>query len=903
MKKKSSAAAKASSKAKPKVASRAASQPKKKLASRPAARAKSRPGPVGGAKARAAGGGHAGKLAREVAELRAHIVAIRRLRAYAELSMIGEIVDLNDNFAQLMGYARADLLGRNITSFMEAGWQRSEARGFWEQLSRGESVAGRYLLQVGGGREICMQANFNPVVESGALLHIAVYATDVTDQARQMAEYAGQLQAIGRSQAVIHFTLDGHILEANDNFLTTTGYRLDEIVGQHHAMFVDPVERSSAGYKAFWDKLGRGEYDAGQYRRVAKGGRELWLQASYNAILDSSGRPIKVVKYASDITAQVQASHALTAAVEQTQAVVMAAGEGDLSRRIPLDGKDGMIRSLCDGVNTMLDGIESATHRERVQAAENLRIRMALDNVNTNVMIANKDREIIYVNKSIEQMLLVAEADLRKQLPQFDARRLLGANIDVFHRHPEHQRHALDNLRDTLRSQIKVGGRTFTLTVNPIVGEAGERLGTVVEWADRTVEVSIESEIGGIVQAAANGDFSRRVTLDGKEGFFRQLAESMNHLLETSSSGLDEVARVLGALAHGDLTQTISGDYQGTFGKLRDDANQTVEQLTQIVSQIKTATDTINVAAREIANGNNDLSARTEQQAASLEETASSMEELTSTVKQNAENAKQANQLAMGASEVARRGGSVVSEVVTTMNAINESSKKIVDIISVIDGIAFQTNILALNAAVEAARAGEQGRGFAVVAAEVRSLAQRSAAAAKEIKGLIGDSVEKVGNGSKLVEQAGRTMDEIVTSVKRVTDIMSEISAASQEQSQGIEQVNQTITQMDEVTQQNAALVEEASAAARSLEEQASGLAESVSQFRLEEGAAAAAKPQPRVVASSAPPRPAARPPVGKPAAAKPAPGRSNGVHSLNGKSNGKAHPIAGSGAEQWTEF
>ncbi|MEN8663572.1 MAG: methyl-accepting chemotaxis protein, partial [Polycyclovorans sp.] len=282
-----------------------------------------------------------------------------------------------------------------------------------------------------------------------------------------------------------------------------------------------------------------------------------------------------------------------------------------------------------------------------------------------------------------------------------------------------------------------------------------------------------------------------------------------------------------------DLTQSVQGDFKGTFGKLKDDANATVAQLTGIITQIKLATDTINTASREIAAGNLDLSRRTEQQAASLEETASSMEELTSTVKQNAENAKQANQLAIGATDVAGKGGAVVSKVVTTMADINDSSKKIADIIGVIDGIAFQTNILALNAAVEAARAGEQGRGFAVVASEVRSLAQRSAAAAKEIKTLISDSVSKIHGGSELVEQAGKTMDEIVQSVKRVTDIMGEITAASLEQSQGIEQVNQTITSMDEVTQQNAALVEEASAAARSLEDQVAGLSEQVGSFRL----------------------------------------------------------------------
>ena len=293
-----------------------------------------------------------------------------------------------------------------------------------------------------------------------------------------------------------------------------------------------------------------------------------------------------------------------------------------------------------------------------------------------------------------------------------------------------------------------------------------------------------------------------------------------------------DVANIAVTVASGDLTTKI--DLSKSFeGSVVQAMHAMQESLRTTVSTVRQGTDTIATASGQIAAGNQDLSSRTEQQASSLEETAASMEELTSTVKQNANNARQAYQLAVSASSVAVKGGSVVAQVVDTMGAINTSSKKIVDIIGVIDGIAFQTNILALNAAVEAARAGEQGRGFAVVAAEVRNLAQRSAAAAKEIKTLIGDSVGKVEEGSRQVAEAGKTMDEIVGSVRRVTDIMAEIEAASREQTQGIEQINQAITQMDQVTQQNAALVEEAAAAAASLQEQASGLSQVVSVFRL----------------------------------------------------------------------
>ncbi|KRG43824.1 chemotaxis protein [Stenotrophomonas panacihumi] len=347
---------------------------------------------------------------------------------------------------------------------------------------------------------------------------------------------------------------------------------------------------------------------------------------------------------------------------------------------------------------------------------------------------------------------------------------------------------------------------------------------------------AINNEIKHLAQAAAAGDFSVRGD-ESAFGFdFATMVGDLNSMMAVNDRNLGKLSTLLRAIADGDLTARMHGEFHGVFARMRDDANATVAQLTSIVGRIQEASGSINLAAGEIAEGNSDLSRRTEQQAANLEETAASMEELTSTVKQNADHARQANQLAIGAASVASQGGAVVSEVVQTMSGIESSSKRIAEIISVIDGIAFQTNILALNAAVEAARAGEQGRGFAVVASEVRTLAQRSANAAREIKHLIDDSVDKVADGSALVRKAGDTMQEIVTSVQRVTDIMAEITAASQEQSAGIEQVNQTITQMDETTQQNAALVEEATASARALEEQAGELREAVAQFRLAHG-------------------------------------------------------------------
>ncbi|MGZ4993787.1 MAG: nitrate- and nitrite sensing domain-containing protein [Methylobacter sp.] len=526
-------------------------------------------------------------------------------------------------------------------------------------------------------------------------------------------------------------------------------------------------------------------------------------------------------------------SRKILCSINTLQQVASAIANGDLSSSIDLSQKDEL-GELFRSMNSMQQLLLARITKDRKEHDESLRLKTALDAITSNVMVADNAHNIIYMNPAILAMMQHAESDIRKVFPKFNAAKLLGESMDSFHKNPAHQRQLLSVLNSTYRSEIHVGNRTFYLIANAIINEQGEKIGSVVEWKDRTAEVAIEQEIAKVVSGAVLGDFSQRIDEKDKEGFFLQLAQGVNELMETSFTGLNEVVRVLGALSRGDLTETITNAYSGTFRQLKNDSNSTVEKLKEIVCQIKDASETINTAAKEIAAGNNNLSHRTEEQAASLEQTAASMEELTSTVQANSQNAKYANQLAVGATDIAGKGVRVVGQVVSTMEDINESSRKVVDIISVIDSIAFQTNILALNAAVEAARAGEQGRGFAVVAGEVRNLAQRAAAAAGEIKNLIGDSVEKVADGTKLVAQAGLTMEEIVSAIRSVTVIMSEISTASIEQTSGIEQVNQAIVQMDDVTQQNAALVEQAAAAAESLEEQTQSLAATVAHFKLD---------------------------------------------------------------------
>ncbi len=479
------------------------------------------------------------------------------------------------------------------------------------------------------------------------------------------------------------------------------------------------------------------------------------------------------------------------------------------------------------------DALAEQQQRAAAVHSEDAQIHRALDVSRTAMMIADNDHVIRYVNRSVVALLRNQQASLREAFPDFDVDTLVGSSIHRFHVNPDRIRGILNTLQQVHHGRVRIGPVHFAQVVTPVFDEHGQRLGFAVEWHDRTAELQLETAVADIVAAAAKGDLDRRLpSAEGTASFLDGLTGGINQLLQSVGGTVGEVRRVLAALARGDLDQRMHGQFDGAFAAMQRDANATAEQLTAMVTRIQQCTGAITQAAGEIASGNSDLSERTERQAAHLEETAASMEELTSTVRQNAEHARQASALAHGAQDVAGRGSAVVGQVVTTMEAIQIASRRIGDITGVIDGIAFQTNILALNAAVEAARAGEQGRGFAVVASEVRTLAHRSAEAAKEIKGLIEASVLQVTDGAHLAQDAGKTMAEIVGSVSAVSGIMAEISSASQEQASGIDQVNQTVAQMDDATQQNAALVEEASAAARQLEEQAAELTQAVAAFR-----------------------------------------------------------------------
>jgi methyl-accepting chemotaxis protein len=518
----------------------------------------------------------------------------------------------------------------------------------------------------------------------------------------------------------------------------------------------------------------------------------------------------------------------LAAALDSLRAIAT----GHYDSRIDTSANDELGR-LLQGIEGMQNRMGFEVTETKRQADEMTRIKIGLDNVATNVRIADNDGHILYINHALANTFKNDVTAFRQTDPKFDPDAMIGYNVGRLYPDPAAALARLRKLNTSVQTQMLLGSRTYRVTTTPVISDAGERLGSVGEWLDITDQLNAETKLTEVIQKAADGDFSVRLDLASKEAFFIQVEALINQLLSNGESALNELSSVLAALAAGDLTQAIRSDFSGVFGELKIDTNTTVDRLKEIIEQIKTAGDAINVAAREIASGNNDLSRRTEQQASSLEETSSAMEELNATVRQNADNARQANSLADNANQIAARSGELVARVVDTMSDIQRSSHKIADIIGVIDSIAFQTNILALNAAVEAARAGEQGRGFAVVATEVRNLAQRSGVAAKEIRGLISESVDKVDGGVNLVRETGTTMSNMVQSFKQVSTLVTDIAEASKEQSTGIDQVTLAISQMDEVTQQNAALVEQAAAAAEALEEQAMSLATTLSRFKL----------------------------------------------------------------------
>ena len=673
---------------------------------------------------------------------------------------------------------------------------------------------------------------------------------------------SGMLNALDKSQATIEFKPDGTIVAANENFLGAVGYSLDEIKGQNHSMFVEPEYSASADYRAFWDSLRRGEFQSAEYKRIGKGGKEIWIQATYNPILDDNGKTFKVVKFAADITELVR------------------------------------------------------TRREALFKSS------AFEGSSVAMMMVDRDFMVTYVNGSTKKLLADKEEEFRAVWPSFRADSVVGACIDMFHKNPDHQRQLLSNPANLpFNTDIAIGDARFSLNVNGVFDVAGEYVGCTLEWADVTAirlnagmlnaldksQATIEfmpdgtivnanqnflsvmgytlNEIKGqhhrlFVESAisdgqdyrafwdklnngeAQSDEFKRVAkggkivhiqatynpvFDGNGNVFKvvKFASDVTSVVEerqrnneerakreqTQEKVVSSLAAGLDKLSHGDLISRLDEEFAPEYEGLRTNFNSAVTQLQTTMSTIVTTAEGIQHGSSEISSATDDLSKRTENQAATLEQTAAALDEITATVKQSADNAAEANSEASSAQEEAQQSGEVVQETVSAMGEIEKSSTQISQIIGVIDDIAFQTNLLALNAGVEAARAGDAGRGFAVVAQEVRALAQRSSDAAKEIKTLITESSRHVETGVDLVDRAGEALQKIVKRVEVVNGLVSEIAASASEQADSLSEANSAVNNMDQVTQQNASMVEETTAASHSLSNDAGELMRQVSSF------------------------------------------------------------------------
>lgn len=506
--------------------------------------------------------------------------------------------------------------------------------------------------------------------------------------------------------------------------------------------------------------------------------------------------------------------------------------KGNYDNNIVIKSNDelGQLDRALEGVQISLKAGDDSERR----AQESGRIKQALDFASSCTILADHNHDIVYVNHSAERLFSLSEPTIGKLMDvgKLNNDSLVGLSLEVFSRYPQLCPMHISGLNNVDELEITEDGLSLLISISPVFDHSGQRTGTVLEWYDRTQEVRAELELQESVDAAAQGDFTRRIAVDSMSGFHAHVANMLNNMAEITESGMNDTLHVLQSLATGDLNARISSDHQGIFSRLRDNTNATTDKLKSIVGDIRMTAFEVNEGASSIAKGNQDLSNRTEQQAAHLEETAAAMQELTTTVQNNTENVRHASKLASSTQEEAINGGDLANKAVCAVLEISQASKKIADIIGVIDEIAFQTNLLALNASVEAARAGEKGRGFAVVASEVRDLAGRSASAAKEIKELIGDSVTKVEEGEKLVSESGEALKTIVDSVRKVSGIVSDIANASSEQIQGIDQINNAIMRIDDMTQKNAAMVERQASASQKLGSQAQHMDKMVRYFK-----------------------------------------------------------------------
>jgi methyl-accepting chemotaxis protein len=701
----------------------------------------------------------------------------------------GVITYVNPYFCEIAGYTEKESLGQPHNFIRHPDMPPEAFADLWATLKKGRPWTALVKNRTKSGDHYWVVANATPIRENG---QVTGYMSMRTKPARTQVEAAAALYAQMREGKCKLKLAEGRLYRPGPREwlrrLLDLSLRAKLALGLGLAILpaVAALVLSAAG---LWATPG------GAPGYAAAGALALVAAAAWYLLGRSLVRPLAVM------TGQMH-----NIAQGNFRNLIEPRGNdevGDLQRAL---------KSLQIKVGFDLD--ETRRLAERTQ-----RVKVALDNCSTGVMIADNDLNIIYINKSLQTTLKNAEADIRKDLPNFSADNLIGANVDVFHKNPSHQRQIMKNLSGTHRAAVKIGGRTFRLAANPVLSEAGERMGSAVEWIDATAEVRVEEEVNRVVQAAVAGDLTQRIGIEDKEGFMKQLGHNINDLTATCAGVIEDAQRVMEHVARGDLTQTIAREYQGTFMSLKEAINATVAKLSATIAEVRVVADTLSSASEEVSATAQSMSQGASEQAASVEETSASMEQMSASIGQNAENAKVTDGIAAKAAAEATEGGEAVRRTVEAMKSIAQK-------ISIIDDIAYQTNLLALNAAIEAARAGEHGKGFAVVAAEVRKLAERSQVAAQEIGEVAGSSVQ-------LAEKAGKLLDEIVPSIKKTSDLVQEIAAASQEQSSGTSQINGAMDQLSKITQQNASSSEELAATAEEVSIQAEKLQTSMAFFKV----------------------------------------------------------------------
>ncbi|BCN94252.1 hypothetical protein THMIRHAM_20370 [Thiomicrorhabdus immobilis] len=688
----------------------------------------------------------------------------------------GNIVDYNEGFREASGYTDAELKGKPHNILRHPDMPKEAFEDFWKTLQSAKPWQGLVKNKRKNGEYYWVMANATPIIKSGKVTGYLSVRYPATAAQKQ---YATNLYAaIKGGKASFPWTKTQSKLKQYLVPFTSIGLALVAFIGLATEIEISPI---SGGLLAL-------------------------------GILSIFGVAWSLLKAG-------QLSSTLRAGIENL-------ANGEVKEAIKDTSELGflmnMVRSrMAEGAAKNYDAAKTATI-----------LTTAMNSANTNLMVADADFNIKSTNRSLDEMFTRNEQRIQQALPHFKASEVVGSNMDIFHKNPAHQRQMVHALNEPWSGNLKVSDLILELTVVPIIRNQ-IKVGYVVEWLDKTNQINNINDITRVLKHIEEGDFNYRVEV--QPGDLEELGHTINKTMTTLGGVMSSISDVMAAQAAGDLTKELpAGVFKGQVHDLKNAINFSTSKIKEVVGMAVAVSSSVNNAAQEVAQGSMDLSGRVQQQASALEQTSATMEEMNAQVQSSSNNAQEASKVSTDVKSKVGQGVTVMQQTIQAMNAIEESSHKIAEIVSLIDGIAFQTNLLALNAAVEAARAGEHGRGFAVVASEVRSLAQKSAEAAKDIKTLIDETVTRVSQGSTLAAESGEMLNEIDTTIDSVTVMITQIAQAAQEQAAGVEQVHKAITQIDNVTQQNAALVEETNAAAETLREQADALQSEMSYFSVD---------------------------------------------------------------------